>query len=55
MTKRVTKRVRRESVETKYNRLNKRAVRRMSLTAAESRWLWTEKSSRMMRARQIKE
>lgn len=51
MTQRVTRR-RPESREAKYNRLNKRAVRRMAMTAAEVRWLWTEKSNRMNRRAQ---
>ena len=50
MTQRVTRRKRPETVEAKYNRLSKRAVRRLAMTAAETAWLWREKSMRMMRA-----
>ena len=47
MTERVTKRKRPESTEAKYNRLSKRAVRRLPMTSAETWWLWDEKSRRM--------
>ncbi len=35
-----------DSVEAKYNRLNERVASRLPITAAESRWLWTETSRR---------
>lgn len=44
MTQRVTKRKRRETVDQKYNRLSRRVVRRLAVTAAETRWLWNEAS-----------
>lgn len=51
MTQRVTRRKRPETPITKYNRLMKRAVRRLPLTAAETRWLWDEYSRRVRAAR----
>lgn len=47
MAKRVTRRARPESVDAKYNRLSRRVVHRLAVTAAETRWLWDEKSRRM--------
>jgi hypothetical protein len=52
MTQRVSRRKLPETVEAKYNRLNKRCVRRLAMTAAETRWLWNEKGRRM-REREI--
>jgi hypothetical protein len=51
MTNRVVKRKRPETVEQKYNRLNKRIVRRLPVTAAETDFVWREKSRRMMAER----
>ena len=51
MTKRVVKRKRVETVEQKYDRLNKRIVRRLPVTAAETDFVWREKSRRLMEAR----
>jgi len=51
MTQRVTRRP--ESIEAKYNRLMKRATRRLTLTAAETRWLWDEYSRRCRAARRV--
>lgn len=50
MTKRVVKRKRVETVEQKYDRLNKRIVRRLLVTAAETDFVWREKSRRLMEA-----
>jgi hypothetical protein len=47
MTKRVVKRKRAETVEQRYDRLNKRIVRRRPVTAAETMFVWREKSRRM--------
>ena len=38
---------RQETIDQKYDRLTRRVVRQLPITAAESRWLWTEKSRRM--------
>ncbi len=51
MTARVVRRKRPESDDAKYNRLTKRAVRRLPMTDAETWWLWNEKSKRTDRAR----
>jgi hypothetical protein len=48
MTNRVIKRKRTETVEQKYDRLNKRIVRRLPVTAAETNFVWREKSRRML-------
>lgn len=51
MTKRVTRRKRVETIDQKYNRLSKRIVRRLSVTAAETMFVWREKSRRMIAER----
>jgi hypothetical protein len=51
MTTRVVKRKRSETVEQTYNRLNRRIVRRLPVTAAETTFVWREKSRRMMSER----
>jgi hypothetical protein len=40
-----------ETIERKYNRLNKRIVRRLPVTASETAFVWREKSRRMMTER----
>jgi hypothetical protein len=49
MTARVTRRKRPETPEAKYRRLSKRIVRRLPVTAAETDFVWREKSRRMLR------
>jgi hypothetical protein len=44
MTLRVVRRKRAETVAQKYNRLNRRIVRRLPVTAAETAFVWREKS-----------
>jgi hypothetical protein len=51
MTKRVNRRKQAETLETKFNRLNKRIVRQLPVTAAETTFLWREKSRRINRER----
>jgi hypothetical protein len=48
MTKRVAKRTRPETIEQKYNRLSRRINLRQSTTAAETAFVWREKSRRML-------
>jgi hypothetical protein len=48
MTRRVAKRKRAETAEKKYYRLNKRIVRRLPVTEAETAFVWREKSRRTM-------
>lgn len=49
MTQRVVKRKLVETVEQKYDRLNKRIVRRLPTTAAETNFVWREKRKRLMK------
>jgi len=51
MTKRVAKRKRPETALAKYNRLSKRIVRHLPVTAAETDFVWREKSRRRMEER----
>ncbi len=47
MTKRVKQRKRTESTDTRYNRLNKRIVRGLPVTSAETMFVWREKQRRI--------
>lgn len=51
MTKRVTRRKRRETTDQKYDRLSRRIIRHLPVTAAETMFVWREKSRRMMAER----
>lgn len=53
MTARVTRRKRPETTAQKYDRLSRRIVRRLPMTAAETAFVWREKSNRMMAERRI--
>jgi hypothetical protein len=47
MTQQVKRRKQPESREAKYNRLNKRIIRQLPVTSAETMFVWNEKSRRM--------
>ena len=49
MTQRVTRRKRHETIEQRYRRLNKRIVRRLPVTAAETAFVWRMKSAEIGR------
>jgi len=51
MTKRVVRRRRPETVEQRYNRLNKRIVHLLPVTAAETTFVWREQLRQMRLAR----